>query len=65
MPIGPTWRVLALLLLLSVAAPAQQDEPATLPYTVTIARTGHAGLDRLLRENSGLIALADLAPTDA
>lgn len=64
MPFGPPCRVLALFLLLPAAAPAQQ-EPATLPYTVTIARSGDAALDALLRDNSGLIALRDAAPTDA
>ncbi len=64
MPFGPPCRVLALLILLLGAARAQ-EEPATLPYAVTIARSGDAALDALLRENSGLIALRDVAPTDA
>jgi translocation and assembly module TamA len=53
------------LLMVFLGAAAAQEEAATLPYTVTIGRSGDAGLDALLRASSGLIALRDAAPTDA
>ncbi|UPY39366.1 autotransporter assembly complex family protein [Sediminicoccus sp. KRV36] len=48
----------------SLSEPAQ-DEPAALSYRARIPDTGDATLDALLRTTSNLIALQEVAPTDA
>ena len=46
-------------------APPADAAPAAEPYRARIAETGDAALDALLRATSNLMALQDVAPTDA
>ncbi|MBX9750707.1 MAG: BamA/TamA family outer membrane protein [Roseococcus sp.] len=63
--------MLALALLLAPPSLPQslqetaQEEPPTQPYRTRITPTGDAALDALLRSTSNLVALQDVAPTDA